>query len=80
MPHYVAIGHVYWHKVQTHEKQNIGKQNKIIMHDKCNIWQPSFTPITKIKTIEKGTKTDIMKTKKSFKNKNKKIKLKERNK
>lgn len=67
MPHYVAIEHVCWHKVQKHGKQNTGEQNKIRMHDKCNIWQPSFTPITKIKTIEKGTETNIMKAKKSFK-------------
>lgn len=40
------------------ENRTHGKQKKIIMHDKCNIWQPSFTLITKIKIIRKGTETD----------------------
>jgi hypothetical protein len=59
---------------KTHEEQN-----KIITHYKCNIWQSSFTPITKIKTIEKGTEMDIVKAKESFKKTNKKVELKERN-
>jgi hypothetical protein len=59
--------------------QNNGEKNKIIMHDKCNIWQPSFTHITKIKTIKEQTKTNIMKPERSFKKTNERVELKERN-
>lgn len=43
-----------------------GEENKIIMHVKCNIWQPSFTLITEIKIIEKGNKNGYNESKKKF--------------